>query len=92
MYCVIKCIVCGKQAHVKSADLLHPSCTVVMYRRKSVSPIHNVLSCSTGIGGDNSVQFRSCLCANSTAQWPVMASVLNTQVQCSLKLCFLCIH
>ena len=44
MYCVVKCIVCGKQAHVKNADLRHPSCTVVMYRRKSASPIHNVLT------------------------------------------------
>ena len=30
MYCIIKCIVQGKQARVKNADLLHPSCTVVM--------------------------------------------------------------
>jgi len=30
MYCIIKCIVQGKQAHVKNADLRHPSCTVVM--------------------------------------------------------------
>ena len=44
MYCVIKCILCGHQAHVKNADLRHQSCTVVMYRRKSVSPVHNVLS------------------------------------------------
>jgi len=43
MYCVIKCIVRGKQACVKNADLRHPSCTVVMYRRKSASPVRNVL-------------------------------------------------
>ena len=43
MYCVIKCIVRGNQARVKNADLRHPSCTVVMYRRKSASPVHNVL-------------------------------------------------
>ena len=43
MYCVIKCIVRRNQARVKNADLLHPSCTVVMYRRKSASPVHNVL-------------------------------------------------
>jgi len=43
MYCVIKCIVHGNQARVKNADLSHPSCTVVMQRRKSVSPVHNVL-------------------------------------------------
>jgi len=43
MYCVIKCIVCGNQACVKNADLRHPSCTVVMYKHKSASPIHNVL-------------------------------------------------
>ena len=44
MYCVIKCIVRGNQAHIKHADLRHPSCTVVMYRHKSASPVHNVLS------------------------------------------------
>jgi len=43
MYCMIKCYVRGNQAGVKNADLRHPSCTVVMYRRKSASPIHNVL-------------------------------------------------
>jgi len=51
MYCVIKCIVRGNQAHVKNADLRHPSCTVVMYRRKTASPVHNVLRLSS-----------SCLC------------------------------
>jgi len=30
MYCIIKCIVQGKQARVKNADLRHLSCTVVM--------------------------------------------------------------
>jgi len=44
MYCVIKCYVRGNQARVKNADLHHPSCTVVMYRRKSVSPVLNVLT------------------------------------------------
>jgi len=43
MHYVIKCIVRGNQARVKNADLRHPSCTVVMYRRKSASPAHNVL-------------------------------------------------
>jgi hypothetical protein len=43
MHYLIKCIVRGSQARVKNADLRHPSCTVVMYRRKSASPIHNVL-------------------------------------------------
>ena len=43
MYCVINSIVRGNQARVKNADLRHPSCTVVMYRRKSASPVHNVL-------------------------------------------------
>jgi hypothetical protein len=42
-FCVIKCIVRGNQARFKNADLRHPSCTVVMYKRKSVSPVHNVL-------------------------------------------------
>ena len=32
------------QARVKNADVRHPSCTVVSYRRKSASPVHNVLS------------------------------------------------
>jgi len=45
MYCVIKCIVHGNQARVKNADLPHPSCTVVMQRRKSASPIRTVLKC-----------------------------------------------
>jgi len=44
MYCVIKCIVRGNQACVKNADSRHPSCTVLMYRRKSAPPVHNVLS------------------------------------------------
>ena len=44
MYCVIKCIMRGNQARVKNADLRHPSCTVVMQRRKSASPVRNVLS------------------------------------------------
>ena len=44
MYCVIKCIVQGNQACVKNADLRHPSCTVVMQRRKSASPVLNVLT------------------------------------------------
>ena len=43
MYCIIKCIVQGKQARVKNADLLHPSCTVVMQKRKSASPVLSVL-------------------------------------------------
>ena len=44
MYCIIKCIVQGKQARVKNAHLRHPSCTVVM-QRKSASPVLNVLKC-----------------------------------------------
>jgi hypothetical protein len=44
MYRVIKCLVRGNKACVKNADLRHPSCTVVMYRHKSASPIHNVLT------------------------------------------------
>ena len=43
MYCIIKCIVQGKQARVKNADLPHPSCTVVMQKRKSASPVLNML-------------------------------------------------
>ena len=43
MYCIIKCIVQGKQARVKNADLRHPSCTVVMQKRKSASPVLNVI-------------------------------------------------
>ena len=33
----------GNQARVKNADVRHPSSTVLMYRRKSASPVHNVL-------------------------------------------------
>ena len=44
MYCIIKCIVQGKQARVKNADLRLPSCTVVMEKRKSASPVLNVLT------------------------------------------------
>ena len=43
MYCIIKCIVQGKQARVKNADLRRPSCTVVMLKRKSASPVLSVL-------------------------------------------------
>ena len=43
MCCVVQCIRCRNQARVKNADLHHPSCTVVMQRRKSVSPVLNVL-------------------------------------------------
>ena len=43
MYCIIKCIVQGKQARVKNTDLRHPSCTVVMKKRKFASPVLNVL-------------------------------------------------
>ena len=44
MYCIIKCIVQGKQARVKNADLRHPSCAVVMKKRKFASPVLNVLN------------------------------------------------
>jgi len=43
MYRIIKCIVQGNQAHVKNTDLRHLSCTVVMYKHKSASPVLNVL-------------------------------------------------
>ena len=33
----------GKEARVKNADLRHPSYTVVMKKRKSASPVLNVL-------------------------------------------------
>jgi len=33
----------GNQVRVKNADVRHPSSTVVMHRRKSASPVHNVL-------------------------------------------------
>ena len=44
MYCIIKCIVQGKQTRVKNTDLRHPSCTVVIQKRKSASPVLNVLT------------------------------------------------
>ena len=43
MYCIIKYIVQGKKARVQNADLRHPSCTVVMQKRKSASPVLSVL-------------------------------------------------
>jgi len=43
MYYVIKVYSAWNQARVKNADVRHPSCTAVMYRRKSASPFHNVL-------------------------------------------------
>ena len=44
MYCIIKCTVQRKQARVKNADLRHPSCTVVMEKFISASPVLNVLT------------------------------------------------
>ena len=32
------------QARVNNADVRHPSSTVVMHKRKSASPVHNVLN------------------------------------------------
>ena len=43
MCCVVQCIRHRNQAHVKNAGLHHPSCTVVMQRRKSASPVLSVL-------------------------------------------------
>jgi len=34
---------------VKNADVHHPSSTVVMHRRKSASPVHNVLTTCYGM-------------------------------------------
>ena len=64
MYCVIKCIVRGNQAHVKNADLRHPSCTVVMYRRKSASPVHNVLITRSARAGS-----LTCLSCSPNGNW-----------------------
>ena len=61
MYCVIKCIVRGNQVRVKNADLRHPSCTVVMNRRKSVSPVHNVLIYMCCTMSKNDVFSQHCL-------------------------------
>ena len=47
MYCIIKCIVQGKQARVKNADFRHPSCTVVIQKRKTASPVLNVVKNKT---------------------------------------------
>ena len=53
MYCIIKCIVEGKQARIKNADLRHPSCTVVMQKRKYASPVLNMLRKNdVNIGGN----------------------------------------
>jgi hypothetical protein len=37
----------GNQAGVKNADVRHPSSTVVIHRRKSASPFHNVVKKDT---------------------------------------------
>ena len=50
MYCIIKCTVQGKEARVKNAVLRHPSCTVVMQKRKSASPVLNVLISNRSVG------------------------------------------
>ena len=51
MCCIVKCIWHRNQAHVKNADLCHPSCTVVMQRRKSASPVLIVLmQCEFWVG------------------------------------------
>ena len=42
-----KCIVQGKQARVKNADLRHPSCTVVMQKRKFAPSVLSVLRFSS---------------------------------------------
>ena len=34
----------GNQVRVKNADLRHPYSTILMHRRKSASPVHNVLT------------------------------------------------
>ena len=47
MYYIFKCIVQGKQARVKNAHFRHPSCTVVMLKRKSASPVLSVLRTRT---------------------------------------------
>jgi len=68
MYCVIKCYVCGSQARVKNADLRHPSCTVVMYRRKSVSPVLNVLiitGLESGMQKTYEVEAGKCMCMHT---------------------------
>jgi hypothetical protein len=38
-FCIIECIVRGNQAWFKIAYLRHPSCAVVIYKRKSASPV-----------------------------------------------------
>ena len=53
MYCIIKCIVQGKQACVKNADLRHPSCTVLMQKRKSASPVLNGLTSNSFSDGQD---------------------------------------
>jgi hypothetical protein len=52
MYCVLKGIVRGNEAHVINADFLHPSCTNVKFRRKFASPVHNELKKTLIRGSD----------------------------------------
>ena len=44
MCCVVQCIRRRNQARVKNTDLRHLSCTVVMQRPKSASPVLSVLT------------------------------------------------
>ena len=73
MCCVVKCIQRRNQARVKNADLHHPSCTVVMQRRKSASPI-NVL--------------RFITCFNAKAKWITEAEGCSTMLLFHGALCF----
>jgi len=45
----------GNQARVKNVDLRHRSCTVVMHRCKSASPVRNVFNRSHGAIPDSSM-------------------------------------
>ena len=59
MCCVGKYIRRRNQARVKNADLRHPSCTVVMQRRKCVSPVLSVLSYVVAQCTDHDITFIS---------------------------------
>jgi len=77
------CYVIVNQARVKNADLRHPSCTVVMYRRKSASTVLNVLTCM-----NQSPRMNRALCiyqiSKCTDAKPEYTSPTSEIVKCTL--------
>jgi len=81
MYCVIKCYVRGNQARIKNTDLRHPSCTVIMYRHKSASPVLIVLSSSQNV----LVIILQLLIKNICRLYNVMSDILGIIIECVMQ-------